>query len=108
MADHDDHRKQFDRFAQDRYLRRLLETDPDAVIETLFPDLMERVNTIQGEADLILAEVARARSEKAAVDGALVEQNTVKLLESVGDVANILKALMEYDELRQGGEDNVS
>ncbi len=108
MADHNNHRKQFDRFAQDRYLRRLLKTNPDAVIKAVFPDLMERVNTIQGEADLILAEVTRARGEKTPVDGALVEQNTVELLESVGDMANILKALMEYDELTQGGEDNVS
>ena len=104
MADHNDHHKQFDRFAQDRYLRRLLATDPKAVIATLFPDLMERVNAIQGEADLILAEVSRAKAEKTAVDGELVKQNTVKLLESSRDVANILKALMEYDELTHGGE----
>ncbi|MEL6151765.1 MAG: hypothetical protein AAFR56_19205, partial [Chloroflexota bacterium] len=74
---------------------------PDAVIPTLFFDLMNRVNMIQGKAGLILAEIERSEIEADALDRAVTENNTVKVMEGAVDMANILKALMEYYDLTQ-------
>jgi len=107
MADPNDHRQKFDRFAQDRYLQQLLKTDADEIIPSLFLDLMDRVNAIQGEAGLILAEAERAKLEQTPPRGSLVEINAIHVLERAVDATNILKALMEYYEITHG-EDNAS
>jgi hypothetical protein len=90
------YRDQFDRFAQDSYLKMLLKTAPDDIIPTLFMDLMNRVNMVEGKAGLILVEVERAQL---GMDSDVIQANTVKVLEGAVDMSNILKALMEYHEM---------
>jgi hypothetical protein len=99
MADSKSHREQFDRFAQDAYLQELLQSDPDAVIPTLFLDLMNRVNMMQGQTGLILAEVEQADESGHPPNLAHITASSVHLMEGAVDMSNILKALMEYYEL---------
>ncbi|MFZ4813503.1 MAG: hypothetical protein ACOYL5_03125 [Phototrophicaceae bacterium] len=101
MAGEDDYRNQFDRFAQDRYLKILLNTDEDSIIPTLFLDVMNRVNMLEGQAGLVLAEVEHAHEENTPVEEEFMAQRAIKILGGAVDISNILKALMEYYEIRQ-------
>lgn len=97
MTNDGKHRDQFDRFAQDAYLRMLLETDPDAIIPTLFLDLMNRVNMVEGQVSLLLAELERAEDGAANLNH--IENISIRTMGGAVDMANILKALMEYYEM---------
>lgn len=99
MTEDADYRQQFDRFAQDDYLKTLLRAKSDDVIPMLFIDLMSCVNMIEGKAGLVLTEVKRAETEGESVENAVVANNTVKVLEGAVDMSNILKALMEYYQI---------
>jgi hypothetical protein len=98
MTNDGKHRDQFDRFAQDAYLRLLLKTDSDAIIPTLFLDLMNRVNMVEGQVSLLLAELERADDSEANLNH--LHDISLKTLGGAVDMANILKALMEYYELQ--------
>lgn len=105
MKHDDDYRNQFDRFAQDRYLKLLLKTDPDSIIPTLFLDLMNCVNMIQGQGGLILAETENTVENQQPMDAELVEEITVRVMGQAVDMSNILKALMEYYEITHNNAD---
>ncbi|MEO0562412.1 MAG: hypothetical protein AAF125_09870 [Chloroflexota bacterium] len=107
MADRKPHHDQFDRFAQDAYLKTLLDTAPEAVIPTLFLDLMNRVNKIEGHTGLILAELERASNQNTPVDHSHVNESSVNILGGAVDMSNILKALMEYYEMTQPHDDET-
>lgn len=106
MADEDNYRSQFDRFAQDEYLKILLRTDPDAVIPMLFLDLMNQVNLIQGQAGLTLTELAQSAESGQPVDREFTENVTLKILNGAVDMSNVLKALMEYYEITHRSTDD--
>ncbi len=97
------YRDQFDRFAQDHYLKMLLQTDEKAIIPTLFLDLMTCVNKVQGRAGLILAEAEREGEPRA---GDVTVTNAIEVMEGAVDMSNILKALMEYYELTYGDDND--
>ncbi len=105
MTNDGTHRDQFDRFAQDAYLQMLLQTDPDAVIPTLFLDLMNRVNMLEGQVSLILAELERADEGETNLNH--LENISVRTLGGTVDMANILKALMEYYEIQHRPDANA-
>lgn len=105
MTEEADYRDKFDRFAQHDYLQMLLKTPDDQIIPTLFLDLMDQVNAIQGKAGLILSEVERAENEGDQIESILANNNTVRILENAIDMSNVLKALMEYYELTQKSND---
>lgn len=99
MTEDADYRKQFDRFAQDDYLKMLLRTQSDSVIPMLFIDLMSCVNMIEGKAGLMLTEIERAETDSEPIESTVINNNTVKVMEGAVDMANILKALMEYYQI---------
>ena len=98
MTNDGTHRDQFDRFAQDAYLQMLLKADPDTIIPTLFLDMMNRVNMLEGQISLILTELERAADNEVNIDH--LEDITVEALGGTVDMSNILKALMEYNEIK--------
>lgn len=102
MSDAKDYRDKFDRFAQDAYLKMLLETQSERIVPTLFIDLMNRVNQIEGQAGLLLAELEKATETGEPVDVQTGESISVKILGVSVDMSNILKALMEHYEMTQG------
>lgn len=100
-----DYRSQFDRFAQDAYLKMLLETQPDAIVPTLFIDLMNRVNLIEGQAGILLAEIEHASEKEQPIDPKVGEAIAVKILGGSVDMSNILKALMEHYQITHQNDD---
>ncbi len=105
MTEGADYRDKFDRFAQHDYLQMLLQTPSSEIIPTLFLDLMDQVNAIQGKAGIILAEVERSEMDDEPLESILVNNNAVRVLESAVDMANVLKAMMEYYELAYKDDD---
>jgi hypothetical protein len=107
MTNDGSHRDQFDRFAQDAYLKILLDTDPDAITPTLFLDMMNRVNMLEGQVSLILTELDH--SPDAQVNLNHIEDISIELLGGTVDLSNILKAMMEHYELkhRPGPQDDA-
>lgn len=101
----EDYRSRFDRFAQEDYLKMLLKAKSEEIIPILFLDLMTRVNYIQGQVGILLADVERSEESASPIDPQLTNQVSVEVMDGAVDMANILKALMEYYEVQYGDKD---
>jgi len=109
LEDKKHYRDQFDRFSQEAYLRLLTETSPDAIVPTVFLDLMTRVNLIEGQVGLILAELEQSDDvSMESQSGRVIGGSSKQVLEAIVDAANILKAMMEHYEQHAGDGDDAT